>query len=75
MKKIILFFSILFFIFSSVYGDSKKQSFGPTSKPEIVGPKTKPPTKEEIKKMKCEKDNEFIGTDICKIEKNKKKSI
>ncbi|HIP21729.1 MAG TPA: hypothetical protein EYG72_02140 [Candidatus Pacebacteria bacterium] len=48
---------------------------GPTSSPKIEGPKLSPPTQTEIKKLKCEKDVDFIGTKYCEDKKEIKKGF
>jgi len=47
----------------------------PTSPPQIEGPTLSPPTQIEIKKMKCEKDVDFIGSKYCEDEKEIKKGF
>jgi hypothetical protein len=62
-KKIILFVIISFIFTLSTFAidnQTKKNKIGPSSSPKIVGPKTAPPTREEINILKYTKDEEFI---------------
>jgi hypothetical protein len=72
LKKIILFMSILIFLFSGVFAENTKtkelKKGGPSSAPKIVGPVTGPPSRAQIDILKYSRDEEFIG-------KNKKKEI
>ena len=73
LKKSLSGIAIFSFLFSAHFVGAK----GPTAPPNIVGPKTGIPSVVEIRKIKCTKDLDFIGSEYCsnfesKVVENKK---
>ena len=72
MKKIFILFTIIF--------SFSLMSFArPTEKAHVNGPGISTPKREDINKLKCSKDPDFIGSQFCKnfrkeIKKEEKKT-